>query len=986
MKKTLISNFQFPILNFKLEIIALLTAVFISFMAAAPLCAQDKGKEQIIAAPKDFIEKNLKEFNERLKRLKELYQNQYGSLFAATSPVDAELIAKELPKPMTLRLAVQYPEEKKQEERKITIESGDYFLDDIYVYAEVDRMYQLTHGYSYSGENILVAADVQSSQLLGLPYKARLNTSGRIYYISKDRTSTYGGYGEVCCISVGKEEYCAEASNTYPYRCIRKAYNEYCSKYAEIPKTGYLWEDPRLYRKELSLSVQKIQGATVNEKMNEVTFSSPGKKDITFISPRKYSPEEQYRTYRSCIPKFSYRYSGSYYGYSSASYGLDKAVTGYKTAGNISSGIKFTAVKFKKFGFPGHQIDASYGGKLQDLDYFYDSNSSTGRYAYDYGGSTGRLEPHILLDYGDAGGLKAVKASEIKAPVTWSITKTGPFSISEDGYVTYRGGSGETNFRVTLGGYESVEGSITANSIELVLDDTMKRRAVSPGKNHKVIIKVKGSADMNRYQVKWTGEGGKWAQNVTPFKKVGDAWQAEGSFGVAFDGLFDKSSLNKPVKIAAELIRTADNSKIYAYENSDLKTTYPAVDKLELYAGVGKATPEKVTEPIDLFTSFETPKVVLLPRLSIKGGDPYSLGEINPSANIQVTSSNPAIIYVENEVARLSSGRELNYVNIIALPAGRTGSAKVVAKMGGKDLDPAGYANIAGDQNELISNAVEINVNDVYLLAETSTGGRATYKLMINGPADMSKYQARWTGEATRTTSFTKDNGVFTTTLDTTLRMDRVTIEKAGKAFAQFNVKTAARRLSIKLLPPKPPVTVVSKVDVANLGSLETITECKKQVGRQIELFGFNPGMAVEDYCRAEREKQKQEIKGQREDQKAFNKMLSDLNNKGQDLVVVSDTMRVGAAVKGDITAMGSDVFCFWSLENKANIELQSAVTPIEKVGSDEGACFNIVRGLKGGFNPDTVLKVDLVVPPKPVAPVVADREKVITYGGTLIR
>jgi hypothetical protein len=216
--------------------------------------------------------------------------------------------------------------------------------------------------------------------------------------------------------------------------------------------------------------------------------------------------------------------------------------------------------------------------------------------------------------------------------------------------------------------------------------------------------------------------------------------------------------------------------------------------------------------------------------------------------------------------------------------------------------------------------------------------------------------------------------------------MDKVMIEKSGKIFAQFNVKTTARKLGIKLIPPNPPVTIVSKVDVSNLGSLETITECKKQTGRQIELFGFDPGMAVEDYCKAEREKQKEQIKSDREDQKAFNNMLSGLNKQGQDLVVISDTMRVGAAVKGDITSMGSEVFCFWSLQNKANLELQSAVTPIERVGFDGGACFNLIRGLKGGFNPETVIKVDLVVPPKPEVPIVATGEKVITYGNMLIR
>ncbi|HNQ63875.1 MAG TPA: hypothetical protein PKH70_07880 [Syntrophorhabdaceae bacterium] len=975
MKKTLIANCRYinslidnPRTNesakscscFCLWLALVLFTFSLIIPMASPAFAEDDDKSQIIPSPKDFVEKNLKEFIERLEKLKELYREQYGSLFAPTSPTDVEAIEKELPKPTTLTLAVKYPEEKRQEEKKITIEKGDYFLNKISVNAEFDKIYQLTRGYSYGGRGImLVAADVKTSQLLGLPYKANLTPLGDIHYLSKERTSTRGLEGESCCISVEKYEYCAEYSSLILNKCIRTKLEERCGEYAQPPYFQSLSrKDLMPYKNELNLSGKSVLGATVYGR--EVTFSSPGKKDVGFVSPRKYSSEEQYKIYRSCIPKYSYRSSEK----------IDKAVIGYKPAGEISSTVEFTAVEFKKLGFPGYQIDVVHGGQVQKLDYFYYLGSSRDSYSFSHGGPIGKIEPYVLLDYGNAGGLKAVGASEINFPVKWSITKAGPFSI-ENGIVTYNGGAGDTKFAVTLGGYESVEGSLTANTIEVVLDDAMKRNVVSPGKDHKVRINVKGPADMTRYQVKWTGDGGAWAQSVTPFRKVGEIWQAEGSFSVGFDGA---SKLGQPAKIKAEVVMIAGSNKVYTYESSKLATTYPAVDKLELYAGVGDSAPEKVTEPIDLFSSLDTPRVVLSPRLSLKGGEFYTLDQINPQAGVEITSSNPAIVNVIREPV-VSSGM----LNIVAHAGGKTGNAKVVAKIGGKDLDPLGYAQIADDRTELESNVVEISVNDAYLIAK-SLGGRTIYKLIVSGPADMTKYQARWTGEANRETSFKSDSGVFVSMLDTTLRMDKVIIQKAGKAFAQFDVKSASRKLNITLIPPKPPVTIVSKVNVSDLGSLETITECKKNVGRQIEAFGFNPGMAVEDYCKAEREKQKQEIKAEREEQKAFNKMLRDLNKQGQDLVIVSDTMRVGAAIKGDTTFI-NEVFCFWSLENKENLELQSAVTPVEKVGFEEGACFNTVKGLKSGFNPETMIKVDLVLPPRPDVPVVATGENVFIYG-----
>lgn len=981
MKWKLMSNVECRMSNIRLSVTALLLALSILLAPTSFVMAQEKGKEQalVIPSPQEFVEKNLKAFNERLRVLRELYQEKYGSLFAATSPTNVEAIAKELPKPKTLRLSIQYPEEKREAEKKINIERGEYFIDRIYGSAVMNQMYNITEGYYFgrTEEGMLMAANEQTSQLLGIPQKANFNLNGSIHWVSSERKSTTGIYGEMCCSSVARDEVCLETSRSDPYTCTKKGYNEYCKEFAQIPHTGFTWEDPRLYGGVLNLSVGQIQGVTIDDKMKGVTFTSPGRKNINFVSPRKFSSDEQYRVYRSCIAKHSYSY------YYSSKKGLEKAVIGYKPAGNTSAEFKFIAVAFKKFGFPGYELNASFG-KVPDFDLFYNADNASGSYSY-YGSSAGRIEPMILLDYGDAGGLKAVMAKDLKAPVTWSTISPGPFTL-EDEYVNYRGGMGETRFRVTLGGYESIEHSITANIVDVVLDQSMARNEVSPGKNHKVVVRVKGPADMSRYQVKWTGEGGAWAQTVTPFKKTGETWQAEGIFNVGFDGVFDAAKLRKPVKIKADVVKTADNSKIYTYENTRLITSYPAVDKLELYAGIGSATPTKVSGPLDMFVSFDYQKITLSPKLSLKGGEMYSVNEIAPKSSIEVSSSNPSVVYITNEQERLSTGRELKTRVIVANPGEKIGTAKITARMGGNDIDPAGFFQFTGDAAELKSDPVEITVNQVYLIAEPLSGELTKYRLIVIGPADMTKYQARWSGEAVRTTSFNKDMGGFVSNLESTLKMNRVEILKGGATFAQFGVKIIAKNLNIKLIPPNPPTTVVNKVAVTDLGSLETITECKKQVSKQIELSGFNPGMAVEDYCRAERDKQKQDIKVQREDQKAFNEMISGLNKQGQDIVIVSDTMRVGAVVKGDISAMGGAMFCGWSLQNGGNLQLQSIATPIETVTPNEGGCFNIVRGLKEGFNPETVLKVDLIMLLKQNTPVVSTGERVISYGGILSR
>ena len=930
-----------------------------------------------IASPRDFIEKNLNGYRERLRELKESYNVRYGSLLASASPTDIETIAKNLPKPTTLRLAVLYPEEEKLGDEKIKIENGEYFIENIHGNVKAGPLFNLTGGLSAlkDGEKPLVSADPISMQLLGMPQKVNLYMLGDIYWTSSERSYKQGKNGEKCCKKAEKEQYCERRSSSQPNKCLKTAYREVCSQYAPLPVSGYALGDPRFYAGQLGLVFEKGPGLDLDDKSFKITFTGPGKKSLRIVSPRKYSKDEQHKVYTDCIPKYSYAYGGLK---------AEKAVIGYKPAGMVSADLDFTAVMFKRFGFPGFEIDAS-SGKVPDLDYFYDLKAAEVQHSF-RGTPVGVLSPMVLLDYGDAGGLKAVRASDVKAPVTWSVISPGPFSINE-GNVSYSGGIGATKFRVTLGGYESVENSLTANAIDVSLDASLERGVVSPGKRHKAMVQVKGPADLSGYQVKWSGEGGSWAQGATTFKNAGDVWQAENSFSVSSEGPYSTAKTGKTVKILIDVVRMADSSVIYAYTNPNLATTYPAIDKLELYAAVDGESPEKVTGPVDMFITADTKKVVISPRVLLGDGKHYEIKDVNPRASVEITSSDPGVIVLANDKKRDPSGRELPGVDVAASPGDRIGTSKVTARLGGRDIDAGEVAQFTGDREELRSEPVEINVNNVFIIGESGPGGRTTYRLTVMGPSDMTKYQANWTGETKRTTPFRSDTGGFVSTLETTLRMDKVEIQKSGSVVAWFDLKKSVWHMNIKLVPSNPPVTIVKKVALSDPGSLETITQCKNSLSRQMELFGFDPGMEPEKYCRAEREKEKKDILSQREGQKAFNNMLREINRQGQDLVIMSDTMRVGAMVRGDLVMMQDDPFCHWTLENGGTLSLQSIVTPVEKIAPNEGACFNVVKNLKNGFNPDTVIKVNLIMLSKTGAPVVAkDGRLVTTYDSSVAR
>jgi len=102
--------------------------------------------------------------------------------------------------------------------------------------------------------------------------------------------------------------------------------------------------------------------------------------------------------------------------------------------------------------------------------------------------------------------------------------------------------------------------------------------------------------------------------------------------------------------------------------------------------------------------------------------------------------------------------------------------------------------------------------------------------------------------------------------------------------------------------------------------------------------------------------------------------------------VVVSDSVKIGAAVKGDLAMLDSTPFCSWRLEQAGGVTLAANITPVETISVAEGGCFNNLVGLKKGFNPDMTLKVELILLSSPQTPLVITGKSITTPGGILYR
>jgi hypothetical protein len=928
----------------------LLTAGTLWMVPGNARAGEEKAAATAIELPGEFVDRHLSAFKKRLAALKSSYQDCCGSVFAALSPGGASEIAKTLPQPTAIRLRFEYPVPEEKEEQTATITPGDYFVGNLSNSLEIQPVFSIGNFYDEErSEGAIVSADEVTSELIAKPNKINTRIRGSLQYITDTRndTNTY------CCIASKMQ-----------------GGSKSCTSYARLPYRGYVYDaDIASYASKIAMSQVISPGVRSIKAFRTYSFSTPGTKKITFRSNRRFGSEREHTVYRSCIPDLSY-YSYSYYGYYGSRYELKEAIMGYKPAGDIEAGFKFRAVTFKKFGFPGYDIDAQYG-KAIDLDFFVDVKN-IGRQSY-YAGHLGKIQPAVLLDFGDAGGLKAVPADELDVPVTWTTITQGPIFVN-NGNLSYAGGFGATRFRAALGGQQTVERDLTVNAVDVISETIPDIRAngiIATGKDHKIVVQVKGGADMTMFQVIWASDVGSWGSPSTPFRKTGGEWRSENTFAIPLEYYFSDTKKSK-LKIEAKIVRTSDNAGVYAFENSRLIPGRPAASKLALYMWNGKGF-EPVSAPVDLFVPGSLSYVVFAPHVTLRDGNVYPLQEIKTAASYEATSSDPSVV----GLLRGSMDADAGPGAIYAYPLENSGSTKVSARIGGADLDPGYTAQSTGDKREVESDPVVIRVNQVFSFAERS-GGTTEFKLIVAGPTDMTGYRAVWMGEGRRTTSFQKAENGFMSTLSTTLKMGKVQIVKGEQPVAELNVGTATRGASIKLLPPKPPVMQVTESALPDAGSLETITECKKNVTSWVNLFGFDPQGPIEEYCKSAREREKDSIKTQRQEQKELNQLVRELKRQGQELVILGDTMQVGAAIKGDLAGLGDSAFCVWSLINGGGLKLASEITTIERVSDTEGGCFNQVSGLKSGFNPGAGIKASVVYMQKTGLPQVTTGGRVV--------
>lgn len=868
-----------------------------------------------IEDPNQFVSRHLDAFDRQLQDLKRQYEKCCGSLLLGVSVNDIGQVAKNLPAPATLRyfVTLRVPERKPIEQ--VRAAPGDeYLLSSASFWTDQPRWSPFALRRLPGDERLMVAADPLTAAVLRLPQEIELQLAGDIVSTTLPPAGQDFSrlLGTVCCV---------EASGSA------------CTRYAVLPWiSGGYFSQLLQHMNVLDMKITASPGVEGIAGWQVARFTSPGLKRIVAESPRKYDYRESYTVYQSCVPQLSG--------------GESRVRMGYRPAGTLTASLTLLAVSVKKFGFPGLDLDAS-SGPAPSLDYFVRPGAEPD---IPYGT---RITPMVLLDLGDAGGLRAFPATE-ELGLTMALTTVnpGPITLHPSGTFRYDSGIGVTRFRASLGRELSVEHGLSVNAVEWDLDPKLRDSQVSAGNSYRIALRVKGGADMSRYQVTWAGGDVKWAATATGFRRSGDIWESEAQFSYRTEGPIELGETGQ-FKITADITRTTDSAVVFRDEKT-LYRGYPVIDGLAIWATRGQEAPWKVAEPVDLFVvGGEASSLRLLPYATLVNGQVHPLSLVAPHARFEATSSNPAVARLVVSSLPEPPGLALDSI-------GPPGVVKVGFRTGGELAQALEFTK---DREEVAATPVTVNVDRAILTVVEEQRGRKTYKLSVTGPTNMAAYRAEWVGAGT--TEFTREGeDRYAARFSTAARLEKVRIRKGAEVAAELDARAdAALTARVQLLPIELPMTTVKRTTPADMGSLETLTECKRRITFSMQAFGFDPGKTVQEYCREDRATQKQEIAAQRAEQKKLNQLLRDLERQGQELVVFGDTAKVGAAVR--LTAavkLPGPVFCRWSLLNGAALRVEHSVTPVEWISASDGACLNRILGLQGGFDPEAELQVDLTV------------------------
>ena len=276
---------------------------------------------------------------------------------------------------------------------------------------------------------------------------------------------------------------------------------------------------------------------------------------------------------------------------------------------------------------------------------------------------------------------------------------------------------------------------------------------------------------------------------------------------------------------------------------------------------------------------------------------------------------------------------------------------------------------------QTIYESYPVRVHQLTLTRVFAGNGNSLLRLLARGP-DPGSSTVKWDGGSA---GFRREQGYwFVDIPDQGVSQLRV-VNPAGQELAVLEVAGRApdAAAEIRLIPPAAPNYTVfkeipmpaSEPDLAGWAissgfcNQATAGKLPKAMSTGSDGAQFQSLLQQARYMCENKEQLEQNQAEIRRIVPQINSLIRDLAKGGNELVgLEDDDIAVGASIKGLSPRWSTRAYCRWSLENGGASQLAYSYTPVQRVDTGSGACFNRVTNLIKGFTPGLRVAVELIV------------------------
>lgn len=618
----------------------------------------------------------------------------------------------------------------------------------------------------------------------------------------------------------------------------------------------------------------------------------------------------------------------------------------------------FDGVKFLKFGLPG--LDMPEAGPRPKLDHFMVQEKAHRTVTLGAGAKGDFPMPVAKYETG-INNQRYNGIERFKPRMATQTTGLGPFRVTGVGRpaLQSKAAPGATTITWTLNEVASVSHTLTLNGISVELRDIDEKNAIQLDREYEAVVHVNGPVDLSKRgftfefggDVRWTGGQG----NVEKFGRAST--------------VTNKFIVEEGEKPRIRIALAGPGGEVFSFEDI-LSVRGRTIGQIDLRAGVGAvavAGDLTETDQIDTFfpsTNPANPVTVSANAAFVDtAGQRVSIGEALSKVGFLgrklpdrlMASSNSE--FLERTRLALSGTSHFKVKPVI-------GAAEIVSELSGT-TDLAARLS-GGDSGEFRALPIVVTSNSLRLIKSGDT-----FILQVRGPANMSRYRARWSrrGLQPQNLSFNQTEEGAESRLTTKERLQKVEILLNGQVMATMPGIMATLPPQIEILPFRRAAKVVNKGALGKGGEpnrQEFENSCRESTEFNIVANGFElrPGQSVRDFCADEFQREldlaQAELKASNDETKARNKFIKKLAKSGKSLVELAEQMEVAAAVRGAPAEALGETVCVWSvIGGEGPLKVSQRVTSLRREAAGD-FCFNVVTGVNTGFTPGAELRVEL--------------------------